>query len=148
VPWDDLTWKVFYTATLAPQARSPRGSFWWRALCGLFDDYRGISKVVVKRGDTTILDLLEQLIWKDIWNFGSLQQLYPHLFSFAREPNCSASHFLGLMPDYGKIFQLPLSMVASHQLAELVDSLEEWNREPNGNDNWTYIWGYGILTSK
>jgi hypothetical protein len=33
------------------------------------------------------------------------------------------------MLDYGKIFQLPLSMVASYQLAELVDSLEEWNRE-------------------
>jgi hypothetical protein len=52
------------------------------------------------------------------------------------------------MLDYGKIFQLPLSMVASYQLAELVDSLEEWNREPNDHDNWTYIWGLGIFTSK
>jgi hypothetical protein len=87
-----------------------------------------MSKAVVRRRDTT-------MFWKDIWNFGSLQQLYPHLFSFAREPNCSVSHFLGLMLDYGKIFQLPLSMVASHQLAELVDSIEEWNREPNDHDN-------------
>jgi hypothetical protein len=102
----------------------------WRALCRLFDDYRGISKAIVRRGDTT-------MFWKDIWNFGSLQQLYPHLFSFAREPNCSVNHFLGIMPDYGKLFQLPLLMVASHQLA--VDSLEEWNMEPNDNDNWTYI---------
>jgi hypothetical protein len=122
VTWVDLTWKAFYTAALAPQARSPRGSFWRRAFCRLFDDYRGLSKATVRRGDTT-------MFWEDIWNFGSLQQLYPHLFSFAREPNCSVSHFLGLMPDYGKLFQLPLSMVASHQLAELVDSLEEWNRE-------------------
>jgi hypothetical protein len=29
VPWIGLTWKVFYLASLAPQARSPRGSFWW-----------------------------------------------------------------------------------------------------------------------
>jgi hypothetical protein len=27
VPWVDLTWKAFYTVALAPQARSPRGSF-------------------------------------------------------------------------------------------------------------------------
>jgi hypothetical protein len=52
------------------------------------------------------------------------------------------------MPDFGKIFQLLLSMVASHQLTELVDSLEEWNQEPNDNDSWTYIWGSGIFTSK
>jgi hypothetical protein len=30
-------------------------------------------------------------------------------------------------------------MAASHQLAELMDSLEEWNREPNSSDCWTYI---------
>jgi hypothetical protein len=29
VPWVDLTWKAFYSASLAPHARSPRGSFWW-----------------------------------------------------------------------------------------------------------------------
>jgi hypothetical protein len=33
VPWVDLTWKAYYSASIAPQARSPRGSFWWRALC-------------------------------------------------------------------------------------------------------------------
>jgi hypothetical protein len=72
-------------------------------------------------GDTT-------MFWKDIWNFGSLQELCPHLFSFTKEPNCSVSWFLSLLPDYNRLFQLPLSMVASHQLAELLDSLEEWNR--------------------
>jgi hypothetical protein len=39
-------------------------------------------------------------------------------------------------------------MVASHQLAEPMDSLEEWNREPNSKDKWVYIWGAGIFTSK
>jgi hypothetical protein len=39
IPWVDLTWKAFYSAALAPQARSPRGSFWWRAVCGLFDEF-------------------------------------------------------------------------------------------------------------
>jgi hypothetical protein len=41
-----------------------------------------------------------------------------------------------------------LSIEASHQLAELSDSLTEWNREPNANDQWVYIWGSGIFTSK
>jgi hypothetical protein len=94
----------------------------------------------VGRGDTT-------LFWKDILNFGSLQQLYPHPFSFAMEPNCSVSHFLDLLPDYSSLFHLPLSIVASHQLGELVDSIAEWNREVNDKDQWTYIWGSSIYTS-
>jgi hypothetical protein len=56
--------------------------------------------------------------------------------------------FLSLLLDYGRIFQLPLSMAASHQLAELMDSLEEWNHEPNDRDQWVYIWGSEIFTSK
>jgi hypothetical protein len=41
-----------------------------------------------------------------------------------------------------------LVKIASHQLAELVNSIEEWNREANEKDQWTYIWGFGIYTSK
>jgi hypothetical protein len=52
------------------------------------------------------------------------------------------------LPDYGRLFQLSLSMATSHQLAELMDSLHEWNREANEKDTWTYIWGSGIFTSK
>jgi hypothetical protein len=88
------------------------------------------------------------MFWRDVWNFGSLQDLYPHLFSFVREPNCSVSRFLSLLPDYDKIFQLPLLMPTSHQLVELMDSLVEWHREPNENDQWLYIGGSGISTSK
>jgi hypothetical protein len=62
--------------------------------------------------------------------------------------NCSVGCFLSLLSDYSRIFLLPLSMVASHQLAEPMDSLEEWNREPNSKDKWVYIWGAGIFTSK
>jgi hypothetical protein len=141
VPWVDLTWKAHYTTALAPQARNPRGSFWWRGLCRLFDQYRAISKAVVSRGDTT-------MFWRDIWNFGSLQQLYPHLFCFVKEPKCYVQRFLSLWPDYDSIFQLPLSIEASHQLAELSDSLTKWNRESNADDHWVYIWGSVIFTSK
>jgi hypothetical protein len=35
-----------------------------------------------------------------------------------------------------------------HQLIELVGSIEEWNREVNNKDTWTYIWASGILTSR
>jgi hypothetical protein len=54
VHWVYLTWKAHYTRALAPQARNPRGSFWWRALCRLFDQNRAISKAVVSRGGTTM----------------------------------------------------------------------------------------------
>jgi hypothetical protein len=140
-PWVDLTWKAHYTVALALQARNPRGSFWWKALCRLFDQYRAVSKAVVSIGDTT-------MFWRDIWNFGSLQQLYAHLFSFVKDPNYSVQCFLSLLPEYDGIFQLPLSIEASHQLAELGDSLTEWNRESNANGQWVYIRGSGIFTSK
>jgi hypothetical protein len=39
-------------------------------------------------------------------------------------------------------------MIASHQLVELVNSIEEWNREAIEKDQWTYIRGSGIYTSK
>jgi hypothetical protein len=39
-------------------------------------------------------------------------------------------------------------MITSHQLVELVNSIEEWNRVSNEKDQWTYIWGSGIYTSK
>jgi hypothetical protein len=57
-------------------------------------------------------------------------------------------HFLSLWLDYDCIFQLPLSIEASHKLVELSDSLTEWNRESNADDQWVYIWGSGIFTSK
>jgi hypothetical protein len=88
------------------------------------------------------------MFWRDVWNSVSLKDLYPHLFSFVREPNCSVSRFLSLLADYDRIFQLPLSLPVSHQLVELMDSLAEWHREPNENDQWVYIWGSGIFTSK
>jgi hypothetical protein len=106
-------------------------------MCRLFEQYRGYGNAVVGRGDTTHF-------WKDIWNFGSLQKLYLHLFCFAREPNCLVSRFLSLLPDYSGLFYLHLSMIASHLLAELVNSIEEWNREANEMDQWTYIWGSGV----
>jgi hypothetical protein len=59
IPWVSLTWKAYYSAALAPQARSIMGFFWWRSLCRLFDQYRGYAKAVVSKGDTT-------MFWKDI----------------------------------------------------------------------------------
>jgi hypothetical protein len=78
-----------------------------------------------------------------------LYNSFTHIYSlFAREPNCLVSRFLNVLPYYSWLFQLPLSMIVSHQLAELMDSLEEWSREKNENDTWIYIWGSGIFTSK
>jgi hypothetical protein len=60
-----------------------------------------MARVTVGEGDTS-------MYWKDVWNIGSLQHPYPHLFSFAREPNYYVSRFLCLLPDYSRNFQQPL----------------------------------------
>jgi hypothetical protein len=45
-----------------------------------FHQYNVLAKTAMGMVGTT-------MFWKDIWNFGSLQELYPNLFSFSKEPN-------------------------------------------------------------
>jgi hypothetical protein len=45
------------------------GYYSLRVLCRLFDKYRGYATALMGLGDTTTFS-------KDIWNFGSLQQMY------------------------------------------------------------------------
>jgi hypothetical protein len=141
VPWVQLTWAAHYSGQAAPQALKPKGSFWWRAICKLFDSYAGCAKASVGRGTSV-------LFWENIWDFGCLKELFPHLYSFAKEPRCSVQRFLSRIGNLEQVFCLPLSVEASQQLAELLESLDTWQRDENLDDSWTYIWGSGIFATK
>jgi hypothetical protein len=56
-PWVDLTWKAYYSATLAPQARSLRDSFGGE-ICTYCLISRGMAQVMVGVGDTS-------MFWKE-----------------------------------------------------------------------------------
>ena len=39
-------------------------------------------------------------------------------------------------------------MEASHQWAELLETLQDWQHHEDNDDKWTYIWGTGAFSTK
>jgi hypothetical protein len=75
VPWVHLIWNNHYIDKI-PHAVDPVGSFWWRDILKLSPILRGISRVQVVDGKTT-------LFWKDLWLHEVLESSYPRAFLFA-----------------------------------------------------------------
>lgn len=84
--------------------------------------------------------------WNDLWEFGVLKWCFPHLYSFAKRKNISVFKFLA--NDIPQHVILPLSVVAAHQLQELVDLVNRNLPVDYSNDEWNYIWGSVVFTSK
>jgi hypothetical protein len=59
IPWVDLMWHTHYQGKV-PHASPKVGSFWWKDICSLFDQYRGIISCTVGSGNSVLL-------WKDKW---------------------------------------------------------------------------------
>jgi hypothetical protein len=142
VPWVKLIWSSYYD-TSVPHARKLCGSFWWRHIFKLVENYRVVSFVKPGRGDSF-------LFWSDKWNFnGSTEPLsdrFPRHFSYVLDPKLSASQFYQT-EDKGTLFQLPLSEQAydefnqlSLQMASCPLSLDR--------DLWGYDWGDSFTSIK
>ena len=59
-------------------------------------------------------------IWKDKWMETTAMEEFPHLFSFARDQDCSLEQFHTLRDDdIFDNFHLPLSIVAGQACEEL-----------------------------
>jgi hypothetical protein len=61
IPWVQLLWSTYY-ADSVPHAGKLSGSFWWRDIFKLVDDFRAISHIRPGRGDSIIF-------WYDKWMF-------------------------------------------------------------------------------
>jgi hypothetical protein len=133
IPWVQLVWDHYYSRNNLPTAQRPfRGSFWWRDILKVLEDFKKMARITVKNGSTCFL-------WLDNWNNGSRNLIYPKLFSFAK------SQFISLksaaasesLEDH---FHLPLSIEAFdqfHLLSHLLQSLHL----SEDNDVWSYVWG-------
>jgi hypothetical protein len=88
IPWVSLTWSKYYRNNyIPPHSRSPTGSFWWKDLLKLTDDFRTddfrrLTKCVPSKGKLVML-------WQDEWSDGLLKDKFPELFSFVRKLKCS-----------------------------------------------------------
>jgi hypothetical protein len=87
IPWVNLIWNSYYANGETPHASKDKGSFWWRDILKLCDEFRAIAKCNIGNGTTV-------LFWQDIWNNCILQQTFPRLFSYAKNKSISVAIFL------------------------------------------------------
>jgi hypothetical protein len=135
VPWVQLIWYAHYQGKL-PHVENLGGSFWWRDVLKLVDNFRGVAAVTMGKGDTFIF-------WSDTWLMDNdsrpMKDRFPRLHSYALNENMSAAQVYSSTNMFD-LFYLPLSNQA-HQDFLL---LQEWmmdNRPTAEDDVWTYCWG-------
>jgi hypothetical protein len=137
IPWMHLIWEKHYSnGRLLIQEKW--GSLWWRDFLKLLPIYKSIASVTHYGGSSCFL-------WLDHWHRPSLQQIFPELFSFARNPNISVqSARLAVLLQ--SLFHLPLSVDAFDQYQALTSSVKTV-RDTQDADIWTYVWGSSLLCS-
>lgn len=132
LPWVKLTWQKLYRRQVPLNNNKPKGSFWWKAIIRLAENFFMISSCVVKNGLTVNF-------WNDSWNVGVLKWKYPDLYEFAHNKNIIVQSFVST--DVENLLWLPLSMTASSQLTELQGLLQQFNLGLESPDIRNYIWG-------
>jgi hypothetical protein len=93
IPWVKLIWHAYYMDKV-PHAEQLCGSFWWKDLLKLVDNFRGVAEITIGSGKSF-------LFWYDNWkvngDFRPLKDRFPRLFSFVLNENMSAKR-LSLLP--------------------------------------------------
>jgi hypothetical protein len=138
IPWVNLVWSNYYRTARLPGC-SKIGSFWWKSLLTLVQDYKGLAAPNIGDGRTI-------LFWEDMWNSGIPANQYPELFSFACNSKLTIKEALQ-KEQLIEIFQLPLSVQAHEQFLDL-DATWGQIMVTNTNDAWKLIWGADIFSKK
>jgi hypothetical protein len=139
IPWVKIIWNSYYSNGEVPHASKDKGSFWWRDVQKLVDQFRGIATCTV--GDGTSV-----LFWSDVWNGNLLQQKFPRLFSFAKNKNILVAQFL-MNNQLETQFHLPLSEQAFLEYQELQEIISSIQVDNEAKDSWHYAWGNNTFTS-
>jgi hypothetical protein len=139
VPWVQLTWSAFYSRPIPPHQRKGVGSFWWRDIMSLSNNFFMLSSCSAHEGNTIYF-------WRDSWNHSVLQWKFPQLYSFALNKNISLKAFHSkYILDH---FWTPLSPQASPQLQELQFLLQQIQVNPSEANKWIYIWNSDEFISR
>lgn len=112
--WDlpsvELIWNTYYTMKI-PHATDCCGSFWWRDIYKLMLIYRGITKLTMARGTTTVF-------WEDLCLDDVLAETHLHALSFVRNEDILVKDFLSTT-SLGETFPVPLSTQAHAEAREI-----------------------------
>ena len=137
LPWVELIWNTYYASKI-PHATDACGPFWWRDITKLMPVYRGITKVTIQDGCTTLL-------WKYLWMDDILASSHPRAFSYTKNEDISVQALL-TADTLGETFHLPFSAQAHAELMDLQQLLTLITLD-HGKDKWTCIWGKGDYTA-
>jgi hypothetical protein len=133
-------WTKYYSRARLPIAGVTfRGSFWWRDILKLIDQFKGMAMVSVKDGKSCFL-------WHDLWGGTVYSQTFPELFSFAKNQNISV-HLAATETPLHVQFHLPLPPEAYAQYLQLNDIVQSIQFQQD-TDVWTYIWGSPFFSSR
>jgi hypothetical protein len=139
VPWVKLVWALY--GDNIPHTKSRRGSFWWKDIFRLVDDYRSISLCKIGNGSSV-------LFWKDFWVNGELMcDKYPRLFSYAQNEDISVASLV-LSEDISSCFALPLSVEAFQELQEINQLVEATHIDTTATDQRVFVWGEKYTSSR
>ena len=101
IPWVHLIWDSYYCDTI-PHAHDSCGSFWWKYLIHLMPRYRGVTRIKIGNGSSS-------LFWKDNWSHSIYAETCPRAYSYAISEDISVKHLL-TSTDLHETFHLPLSI--------------------------------------
>jgi hypothetical protein len=135
IPWVQLIWFDHYRDKIS-HAENLCGSFWWRDVLKLVDNFRGVAAVQLGKGDTFFF-------WSDNnWNINdskmSFKSRFPRLYSYVLDENLSAANVCATQDT--DLFYLPLSPLAFQELEEMKVILQE-NPVTDQMDIWSFTWG-------
>lgn len=106
LPWVQLTWQRLYRRPTPPHLVKPKGSFWWKSIIRLADQFFMTSSCNATNGATVSF-------WEDSWNLGVMKLIYPELNTYALNKYISVKAFLeGRIED---LFWLPLTLTTSNE---------------------------------
>jgi hypothetical protein len=85
-PWVHLIWNNYYNNGSLPDHR-PTGSFWWRTILKLLNNFKGLSVATLQQGSSV-------LMWHDMWDNKVKRIHMPELFSYTHKPEISVEEVL------------------------------------------------------
>jgi hypothetical protein len=124
IPWINIIRANHYSHLLP--SNKPVGSFWWRDVLKTLEFFKGIARVEIRDGKTTLL-------WHDNWDGICKSAQYPELWSFASCKDITVQQ--ARLADSQEMFHTPLSAEAFVQFQELNGCLANLPHN-NQRDKW------------
>jgi len=126
IPWVHLVWEKHYSNGRLP-SNIKKGSFWWRDNLKLLQNFKEMTTIQIKDGQTC-------LFWKDKWLPNILEHQFPQLSSFAKRKTISVSKAL-TMNSASLLLNLPITQEAYSQLNDLLQIISGTTLVDE-NDSW------------